>query len=80
MTEHGFDLLPGEHPIVPVMLGDEVAAARLSRNARRARRLRRAASRIPSFHAAPLASAPRCPQRTISDELDFAVAAILAGS
>src|SRR5205823_6844240 len=30
MTELGFDLLPGEHPIVPVMIGDEVAAARLS--------------------------------------------------
>jgi glycine C-acetyltransferase len=30
MTGLGFDLLPGEHPIVPVMVGDEVAAARLS--------------------------------------------------
>jgi glycine C-acetyltransferase len=30
MTELDFDLLPGEHPIVPVMIGDEVAAARLS--------------------------------------------------
>jgi glycine C-acetyltransferase len=30
MTELGFDLLPGEHPIVPVMVGDEVAAASLS--------------------------------------------------
>jgi glycine C-acetyltransferase len=30
MTELGFDLLPGEHPIVPVMIGDEIAAARLS--------------------------------------------------
>jgi glycine C-acetyltransferase len=30
MTELGFDLLPGEHPIVPVMVGDEIAAARLS--------------------------------------------------
>jgi glycine C-acetyltransferase len=29
MTALGFDLLPGEHPIVPVMVGDEVAAARL---------------------------------------------------
>ena len=28
MTELGFDVLPGEHPIVPVMIGDEVAAAR----------------------------------------------------
>ena len=30
MTGCGFDVLPGEHPIVPVMVGDEVAAARLS--------------------------------------------------
>jgi glycine C-acetyltransferase len=30
MTELGFDVLPGEHPIVPVMVGDEIAAARLS--------------------------------------------------
>ncbi len=30
MAELGFDVLPGEHPIVPVMVGDEVAAARLS--------------------------------------------------
>jgi glycine C-acetyltransferase len=26
MTELGFDILPGEHPIVPVMIGDEIAA------------------------------------------------------
>jgi glycine C-acetyltransferase len=30
MKELGFDILPGEHPIVPVMVGDEVRAARLS--------------------------------------------------
>jgi glycine C-acetyltransferase len=30
MTAREFDVLPGEHPIVPVMVGDEVAAARLS--------------------------------------------------
>ena len=30
MTELGFDVLPGEHPIVPVMVGDEVKAARFS--------------------------------------------------
>jgi glycine C-acetyltransferase len=30
MGELGFDILPGEHPIVPVMVGDEVEAARLS--------------------------------------------------
>jgi glycine C-acetyltransferase len=27
MTELGFEILPGEHPIVPVMIGDEVTAA-----------------------------------------------------
>jgi glycine C-acetyltransferase len=27
MTELGFAVLPGEHPIVPVMIGDEVTAA-----------------------------------------------------
>ncbi len=30
MTELGFDLLAGEHPIVPVMVGGEVQAARLA--------------------------------------------------
>jgi glycine C-acetyltransferase len=30
MDDLGFEILPGEHPIVPVMVGDEVRAARLS--------------------------------------------------
>jgi len=30
MTELGFDVLPGEHPIVPVMIGNEVEAAAFS--------------------------------------------------
>ncbi|MEN5073903.1 glycine C-acetyltransferase [Isoptericola cucumis] len=30
MTDAGFDLLPGEHPIVPVMFGDAVLAARMA--------------------------------------------------
>jgi glycine C-acetyltransferase len=30
MEARGFDILPGRHPIVPVMIGDEVTAARLS--------------------------------------------------
>ena len=30
MTELGFDLLPGDHPIIPVMLGDAAYAARLA--------------------------------------------------
>jgi glycine C-acetyltransferase len=30
MTEAGFDILPGEHPIVPVMVGDASVAARMA--------------------------------------------------
>jgi glycine C-acetyltransferase len=30
MTELGFEILPGAHPIVPVMIGDEVTAARFA--------------------------------------------------
>ena len=30
MTELGFDILPGDHPIVPVMIGDAARAARMA--------------------------------------------------
>jgi glycine C-acetyltransferase len=30
MAEEGFDLLPGEHPIIPVMIGDAAKASRLA--------------------------------------------------
>ena len=30
MTEEGFDVLPGEHPITPVMFGDAVVAGRIA--------------------------------------------------
>ncbi|GAA1267396.1 glycine C-acetyltransferase [Saccharothrix xinjiangensis] len=30
MTDEGFDLLPGEHPIIPVMIGDAAEASRLA--------------------------------------------------
>ena len=30
MTALGFDILPGEHPIVPVMIGDAALAARMA--------------------------------------------------
>ncbi|MFQ8434038.1 aminotransferase class I/II-fold pyridoxal phosphate-dependent enzyme, partial [Amaricoccus sp. W119] len=30
LTDLGFDLIPGEHPIVPVMLGDAVLAQRMA--------------------------------------------------
>ena len=40
MTEAGFDLLPGEHPIVPVMFGDAALAARIADEMLEARCLR----------------------------------------
>ncbi|RCW45334.1 2-amino-3-ketobutyrate coenzyme A ligase [Halopolyspora algeriensis] len=30
MSEEGFDLLPGDHPIIPVMIGDAAEAARMA--------------------------------------------------
>ena len=30
MTELGFDILPGDHPIVPVMIGDAAQAGRMA--------------------------------------------------
>jgi glycine C-acetyltransferase len=30
MTRHGFTIVPGEHPIVPIMLGDAVLAGRMA--------------------------------------------------
>ncbi len=30
LAAQGFDILPGEHPIIPIMIGDAVAAARLA--------------------------------------------------
>jgi len=30
MTERGFDLKPGEHPIIPIMLGDAMLATRMA--------------------------------------------------
>jgi glycine C-acetyltransferase len=30
MTDAGFDILPGDHPIVPVMVGDATRAARIA--------------------------------------------------
>ena len=40
MIQLGFEVLPGEHPIVPVMIGDEVSAGRLRRQTGRTGRLR----------------------------------------
>ena len=32
LTQHGFELKPGEHPIIPVMLGDAVLAKKMADN------------------------------------------------
>jgi glycine C-acetyltransferase len=32
MTERGFNIVPGEHPIVPIMLGDAALAGRMAEN------------------------------------------------
>ena len=47
MTELGFDVLPGEHPIVPVMIGDEVDGSPVRRAARPSSASTRSASPIP---------------------------------
>ena len=69
MVDAGFDLLPGEHPIVPVMFGDAVAAGRFARRPARPRRLRRrllvpgrAAGQGPHPHAAVGGAQPRRPR------------------
>ncbi len=66
MTELGFDILPGDHPIVPIMYGDAALAGKHRRSDARARRLRdrvlvpgRAEGRRRGF-------ARRCPPRTRS--------------
>jgi glycine C-acetyltransferase len=30
MTERGFDIPPGDHPIIPIMLGEETVAAKMA--------------------------------------------------
>ena len=35
-SEIGFDVLPGDHPIVPIMLGDAALATRMADEARQA--------------------------------------------
>ena len=80
MSALGFELLPGEHPIVPVMIGEERQAARLSADARRARASTRSASPTPSCRAARRASARRCRRRTTRADLDFAARALRRGA
>ena len=69
MVDAGFDVLPGEHPIVPVMFGDAVAAGTLRPRPPRPRRLRgqlhvsgRAAGQGPDPHADVGGTQPRRPR------------------
>ena len=68
MTDAGFDLLPGSHPIVPVMFGDAVLAAGVARALRGARRLRdrvQLPGRPPRHARGSGCSCPQCtPRRT----------------
>ena len=73
MTELGFDILPGDHPIVPVMIGDAALAGAAGRGAACA------AASTPS--ASPSRSCRRDQARIRTqmsaahtlDDLDFAV-------
>ena len=47
MTKLGYTLLPGEHPIVPIMLGDAALAGRVCRGDAGKRRVCGPAFRIP---------------------------------
>ncbi|HEU5245259.1 MAG TPA: glycine C-acetyltransferase [Gaiellaceae bacterium] len=72
MTELDFDVLPGEHPIVPVMIGDEVEAAAFS-----ARLVERGVYAVSfSFPVVPRGTARIRTQMSAAhsfDDLDFAV-------
>ena len=64
MTSAGFNVLPGEHPIVPVMFGDAVGRLAHGRSAARQRRLCRRVFVSRSCPRARPASAPRYRPRT----------------
>jgi glycine C-acetyltransferase len=63
LTEAGFDLKPGEHPIIPVMLGDAALASRMA-DALLERGVYVIGSPIPWYRRARRASARRCRRRS----------------
>jgi glycine C-acetyltransferase len=73
MTEAGFDILPGDPPIVPVMIGDELAAAAFAREL-----VERGVYAVSfSFPVVPRGTARIRTQMSAghsTDDLDFAVA------
>ncbi|MGZ4290720.1 MAG: glycine C-acetyltransferase [Gaiellaceae bacterium] len=77
MTGHGFDILPGDHPIVPVMIGDEIAARDFSRAL-----IERGVYAVNfSFPVVPRGTARIRTQMTAAhttDDLDFAIAQFVA--
>ena len=75
MTELGFDVLPGDHPIVPIMYGDAVLAGRTAEAMLGARDLRDRVL-LPGRPArARRGSARRCRPRTRPTDIDRAIAA-----
>ncbi len=79
MTTAGFDVLPGEHPIVPVMVGDAALAGRLA-----ASLLRRGVYAVSfSFPVVPRGKARIRTQMSAAhtrQDLDFAVDAFVAAA
>jgi glycine C-acetyltransferase len=71
MTELGFDVLAGDHPIVPVMIGDAARAGELAEALVR-RGVYVADSPTPWCRSGRPASAPRSAAHTIED-LELAV-------
>ena len=74
LTRLGFDLKPGEHPIIPVMLGEAALAGRM------AERLLEEGVYVIGFSYPVVprgrpASAPRCPPRTRRAQLEQALEA-----
>ena len=61
LSKAGFDLKPGEHPIIPVMLGDAALAARMAETACSATASTSSASPSRWCPRARRASARRCP-------------------
>ena len=72
MASHGFNIVLGEHPIVPVMLGDAALAAQMADMLLK-RGIYVVAFHIPSFLRAKLAFVYKYPPAHTPEELEFAV-------
>ena len=64
MSAAGFHILPGDHPIIPVMIGDAAVAITDVRRTAATQAFTSSVSRFPWFPKVRLEFAPRCRQRT----------------